>query len=127
VLHALSISSFLHVIIVIVLRVAANIFNKQQRTCDKGRSSGLGVGSGAKSARSMKQLTIKIDKLSVKFFTGNDTKFQGQDEYEGRNGRFQSLPKLKMAYELRYKTGGRLMKYVSYSEFPFFELSLQRR
>ena len=32
-----------------IWKVAANIFNKQSRTADKGRSSNLGVGRGART------------------------------------------------------------------------------
>jgi hypothetical protein len=40
-------------------RVAANIFNKQSRTADKGRSSSLGVGRGANNSSPYKIILLR--------------------------------------------------------------------
>ena len=41
-----------------IWRVAANIFNKQSWTVDKGWSSSLGVGRGAKNSSLLKRILL---------------------------------------------------------------------
>jgi len=42
-----------------ILRVAANILNKQSRTADKGRSSSLGVGQDAHNSLPQKRILLR--------------------------------------------------------------------
>jgi hypothetical protein len=44
-----------------IWRVAANILNKQSRTADKGWSSSLGVGRGAKKLLIVKKISLLLN------------------------------------------------------------------